>query len=117
MRDRLRHDLTAAMKARDAIAISALRSAIAAIDNAEAVDVRADGARPATSEHIAGATEGAGSAEAPRRVLTQAEVEAVIRAQVDERVRTAEEYEALGRGEMAERLRGEARVLLGYVSP
>ena len=116
MRAGLRHALTAALKSRDAIAVSALRSAIAAIDNAEAVDVRADGAGPATSEYIAGASEGAGSAEVPRRVLTEAEVEEVIRGQIDERVRAAEEYEALGRREIAQRLRGEAQVLLGYLA-
>ena len=34
----MRRDLTAAMKARDKPAIAALRSTLAAIDNAEAVD-------------------------------------------------------------------------------
>ncbi|GAA5031790.1 hypothetical protein GCM10023317_82610 [Actinopolymorpha pittospori] len=45
MRASLRDDLTAAIKARDRVAITALRSALAAIDNAEAVPVdhRADG--------------------------------------------------------------------------
>jgi uncharacterized protein len=38
LRDRLRRALPAAMKARDAPAVAALRSALAAIDNAEAVD-------------------------------------------------------------------------------
>src|SRR5207244_144371 len=38
LRLRLRQALTAAMKARDAVALSALRSTLGAIDNAEAVD-------------------------------------------------------------------------------
>jgi len=38
VRDRLRAALPAAMKARDSVAISALRSALGAIDNAETVD-------------------------------------------------------------------------------
>jgi uncharacterized protein len=40
MRTRLRRDLIVAMEARDDVAVVALRSAIAAIDNAEAVEVR-----------------------------------------------------------------------------
>jgi uncharacterized protein len=38
LRGRLRGALPAAMKARDAAAVAALRSALAAIDNAEAVE-------------------------------------------------------------------------------
>ena len=38
LRDRLRRALPAAMKARDRPAVTALRSALAAIDNAEAFD-------------------------------------------------------------------------------
>jgi uncharacterized protein YqeY len=38
LRDRLRRALPAAMRARDAPAVAALRSALAAIDNAEAID-------------------------------------------------------------------------------
>jgi uncharacterized protein YqeY len=39
VRDRLRAALPAALKARDSVAVAALRSALAAIDNAEAVDL------------------------------------------------------------------------------
>ena len=58
MRARLRQDLTAAMKARDAVAVTALRSAIAAIDNAEAVEVPGEPTAPVGSEHFAGAVPG-----------------------------------------------------------
>ncbi len=115
MRDRLRHDLTLALKARDSVAVAALRSAIAAIDNAEAVD--ADGVRPSTtSEHIAGATEGVGSSEVARRELGVSEVREILRTQVEERSLAAAEYEKLGREDAAARLRREASLLGAYLS-
>jgi hypothetical protein len=59
------------MKARDADALAALRTAIAAIDNAEAVE--APGMEPpVTSAHIAGARSGAGSTEAAQRLRRRA---------------------------------------------
>ena len=115
MRTRMRGDLTRAMKDRDEISVTALRSAIAAIDNAEAVDLGAAPTAPLGSEHVAGATAGVGSAEAARRVLDRAEVEAIVRAQVDERLAAATEYDTLGAPGRAERLRSEADVLSAYL--
>ena len=79
--------LTGALSARDMIAAAAIRSALAAIGNAEAVQPRpkpgpATGTAPAQegthrtpvgSEHIAGAAAGLGAAEAARRQLTEEE--------------------------------------------
>ncbi|MGO9899092.1 MAG: GatB/YqeY domain-containing protein [Solirubrobacteraceae bacterium] len=111
----MRGDLIAAMKARDDLAVVALRSAIAAIDDAEAIDVDRTASRDANSEHIAGASAGVGSTEAPRRVLSDADEHAVVRAQAEERFHAAQEYEKLGRGDVAERLRREADLLLAYL--
>ena len=61
----LRRALTAALKARDAVAVSALRSALAAIENAGAVDP--GHAPPPGSGPIAGAVDGLGAAEVERR--------------------------------------------------
>ena len=116
MRTRLRQDLTEAMKAGDTVAVAALRSAIAAIDNAEAVDVASDPTSPLGTEHVAGARAGVGSTEAARRVLTEAEVEAIVRAQMDERRAAAKQYAALGDPNRAERLRRESDVLARYLS-
>ena len=63
LRDALRRDLASAMKAREPDAVSALRTAIAAIDNAEAVPAP-DERAATTSGHIAGARAGLGAAEA-----------------------------------------------------
>lgn len=115
MRARLRQDLTAALKAGDRVAVTALRSSLAAIDNAEAVlvDRPLDGVTG--NEHVAGAAAGLGAAEAERRHLTEAEVRSIVENEARERSAAAEEYERLGRTDLAERLRAEAEVLSRYL--
>jgi uncharacterized protein YqeY len=115
MRNLLRRNLNTALKARDQVAVSALRSAVAAIDNAEAVDVSSAPLRVAGNEHFAGATAGLGSGEVERCKLSEADMHAIIRAQVDERSEAAREYERLGRPDVADRLRREADVLSAYL--
>jgi uncharacterized protein len=115
MRSRLRKDLTAALKARNAVAVSALRSAIAAIENAESFDVNLTEPSPATSQHFAGATAGVGSSEVARRVLSEVDLIAIVRGEVEERGQAADEYAKLGKVDPAERLRSEAEVLREYL--
>lgn len=114
LRSALRADLVVAMKARQVEAVAALRSTIAAIDNAGAVPVGGD-PTDATSHHVAGATVGLASTEAERRVLPDDELQAIVRSQIAERVHAAAALEAHGRGEAADRLRREADVLRRYV--
>ncbi|MFF3225531.1 hypothetical protein ACFYV7_22245 [Nocardia suismassiliense] len=106
LRARLRAALSVAMKSRDRQAITALRSTLGAIDNAEAVDV---------GEHRAGAVEGSavglGVAEVARRELTEGDIEQIVRAEIAERHTVAEEYDRVGRAEQAEELRVQAKVL------
>ena len=112
----LRRDLTAAMKARQPEAVAVLRTALAAIDNAQAVALPPD--RPAsTSAHIAGARSGAGSAEVPRRSLDPGELHAILRGQVAELTCEADRYAALSRTAQARRLRDQARLLAAYLPP
>ncbi|MEU0490201.1 hypothetical protein ABZ249_13310 [Nocardiopsis sp. NPDC006139] len=115
LRALLRADLVAAMKARRPEAVSALRTALAAIENAEAVTAPAGGGA-AGSEHVAGASAGVGSTEAPRRVLSAEDVHGLLRAQVTERRAEAERYAAHGRHDAALRLRAEADVLAGHLT-
>ncbi|MCX5046209.1 GatB/YqeY domain-containing protein [Aldersonia sp. NBC_00410] len=107
LRGRLRTALRAAMKERDRPAASALRSALAAIDNAESVDV-AD-ARPAGA--IEDSAAGLGAAEAARRHLDAEQIAAIVRTEITERHDAAEEYDRLGRGDRAGELRREAQAL------
>jgi uncharacterized protein len=108
---RLRAALAEALRDRDSAAASAVRSALAAIGNAEAIGVAADSARtPPTSAHFAGATAGLGSAEAPRRALSDDEIAQIVRAEITERQAAARQYDELNRSDQAARLRGEADI-------
>lgn len=116
LRARMRADLTTAMKARDKDAVAALRTALAAIDNAEAVPVPAPAGPAASSEYVAGTSVGLGSAEAARRELTLDDLHTVLRAQIDEGLAEADTYAAHGRPDDADRLRRQAELLRPYLA-
>ena len=114
LRHALRRDLAMAMKARQPDAVAALRAAIAAIDNAEAVPAP-EARQAATSSHIAGARAGLGAAEAARRDLSDSEQRAILRDQITGYTAEADRYEALGQPDAAARLRTQARLLSAYL--
>jgi uncharacterized protein YqeY len=136
LRDRLRRALPAAIKAQDTVAVAALRSALAAIDNAEALG--ADGVGPQVvdpqvvdpqADHasasgrgsypeieIAGTVAGVGAGEVARNPLTAWEIEETIRAEVVEHQIVARIYEGAGHLDQAERLRHEAQLLNAYLN-
>lgn len=97
------------MKARDRAAVAAIRSALAAIDNAEAVDP-AHAPRPGSTV-IAGAAVGLHAGEVPRLELSGEQVVALVEAEAVERMAAARHYDELGRPDEAARLRAEAAVL------
>lgn len=111
VRDRLRAALPEAMKARDSVAVAALRSALGAIDNAEAVDAAQAPQPGAGHSRLAGTVSGLRAAEVKRRSLSAAEMDEVVRAEVADRHAAARDYERAGQRAHAERLRGEAAVL------
>jgi uncharacterized protein YqeY len=101
------------MKARDRIAVAALRSTLAAIDNAEAVDRDASVDERLAIEQI---PIGVGAAEVARRALTATQVEDIVHAEVAEREAAARDYDRAGKPQRAEQLRGEARVLSAHLA-
>jgi uncharacterized protein YqeY len=110
--DRLTMALRDAMKARDKVAVAALRSVLGDVGNAEAVPVGGFPAPGGSDETpFAGSVEGIGAAEAARRELSDADVAAIVQAAIDERDAAAAEYRGLGRDEEAEALDAEASVL------
>ena len=113
LRDRLRAALPTAMKSRDKTAVAALRSALAALDNAEAVKTDERTAKGQAVEQVA---IGAGTTEVDRRVLTEPEVTALVRHEVTERENAAADYESAGRGDRATQLRAEAEVLTAHLA-
>jgi uncharacterized protein len=118
-RTRLRTALHAARKDRDTARVSALRSALSAIDNAGAVPTATLGtAMPVhidpdapSSGKIAGGVVGLGAAEVARRELSDAQIRELLRAEIDERVTAAQQAAGGGHGERATFLRAEAAVL------
>ena len=147
IRARMRRGLVDAMKARDQQAVAALRSTLARIDNAEAVDPEAlddeadgpeaddgeadvgeaDGGEADVGEaaryrgkghpRVAGSVLGVGAAEVDRRILTPEETAAIVRDEVTEREVAADVLERVGRSDQAERLRAQANLLTTYLDP
>lgn len=106
-RDRLRESLPTALKARDTARVVAIRSALSAIDNAEACDA----VPVATAGPIAGAASGLYAAEAARRVLSERDIRDLIQLEIDGRLSAADEYIANGYHVRASDLRSQAAVL------
>lgn len=109
LRDVLRADLKTALRARDRTSMSALRSALSAIDNAGSVPTAA------RAGAIEDASVGVGTTETARRELTSTQLQGILRREVDERHAAAAECETAA-PDSAERLRAEAAVIAPYVS-
>jgi uncharacterized protein YqeY len=103
--DRVQADLLAARKARDARAVNALRTLLAAIANAEAPPA------PTTSS-LAPPT--IGLVEHQRLILTDEDHRRILQEQVDTRREAIAEYDAIGQREAADALRAELEVLERY---
>lgn len=111
--NRARTWLSEAVRSHDAVTVSALRSLLGAIGNAEAVPLPAGSdAGTAQSEHVAGAAAGVGAAEAERRVLTDDDVAALVRVEISERRSAMAVY---GSSERSHRLAAEVVALEGLL--
>jgi uncharacterized protein len=90
LKERLRSDLTAAMKARDEVRVATLRMALTAVSTAET----------------------AGDAH---RDLSDDDVLGVLTRETKKRRESAEAFDGAGRGELAARERAEEQVLAEYL--
>ena len=111
LRPHLRRRLSAAVRDRDRVAAAALREAIAALDNAEAIPPDGD-LKAESSEHVAGGVVGLGAAEAERRILDAAEQRAIVRAVIETRLTAASTYDKHGQSARADELRSGAEILI-----
>lgn len=111
LRDRLRAAVPAAMKSRDRRAVFALRSALAAIENAEAVEL----GESVRTGAIEAAPIGVGATEAARRTLSEADIAAIVQTEIAERRAAAAAYEAGGQAERAAELVAEADALAAHL--
>lgn len=105
LRRRLKADLREAVGAGDAERISVLRTLLAAIGNAEAVELDASSPK-----------EVQGWAEVPRRRLTAEDLAAILAREAAELRSAGDDYERRGRPAEAERLRSRARLVDQYLS-
>ena len=114
LRERLVAALPRAIKERDRHAVAALRTTLAAVDDAEAVPaVPVEAA--ALDGPVARSRAGVGVAEAERRTLSELEVRGIVLAAVSERVDAARTYERVGMPEHATRARAEAAALRAHL--
>jgi hypothetical protein len=109
-RDRLRQGLMSARKARDTPRVVALRSALSAIDNAEAPHVTAVAAYAAGP--FAASVPGLGATEVARLELADTEIRHLIESDIDERLSAADQFVAAGYHVRAADLRSQAAVLM-----
>ncbi|MFE9403581.1 hypothetical protein ACFYNY_17585 [Streptomyces sp. NPDC006530] len=109
---RLRQALPEAMRARDKAAVRALRTALAALDNAGAVSV---GAAAPRGRSIEESPVGAGATEVARRELSEAEMANVVRAEIAERLAAARELTDPVHAERASGLHDEVAVLRRFL--
>jgi uncharacterized protein YqeY len=109
MKARLRADLVLAMQARDGEGAALLRVLIALIDNAEAVPVG-----DAHQKYQVRAF-GDPGVEAPRRDLSPADIDGLLRRELAERETSAADFERLGRTAEAQSRRAEALLIAGYL--
>jgi uncharacterized protein len=90
LKDRLRNDLTASMKARDAMRSSTLRMLLTSVTNAEV----------------------SGKAQ---RELSDDDIVGVLSTEAKKRREAAEAFEAAGRADSASKERAEAEIITGYL--
>ena len=108
--EQLRAALRTAIKARDRVAVTALRSALAAIENAEAVEVTGAAQHGLAIEQ----SPGLGGAEVQRRTLTEADVARIVDAEIADREAAARTYVTAGHTDRADLLLAEAAILRRY---
>lgn len=117
LQERLRADLRAAMKARQGLEVALLRGLIAAIDNAQSAGIAAGPAvstAPAAHSQYVAAGGVFGSGEVERKALSEADLAALLAAEVAKREATAAEMERLGRADLAQAAHAEAAIIARY---
>jgi uncharacterized protein YqeY len=100
---RIRADLLEALKGRDMPRAKLLRTTLAAIENAEAV------------EGVSSVEGIVGYGDVSRRMMTDEDVAGIISSEVEEWQFALAEYERIGKYEKAESLRYELGILRGYL--
>ena len=104
LHERIKAGLPIAMRERQTVVVATLRSLMAAIDNAGAVE------QGAQTGHIVGRP-----ADVARKTLSDSDVRKIVQAEADERTEAMATYERLGKTSEADRLRKELIVIERYL--
>ena len=104
LRERLRTDLRIALKARNASTVNTLRSLLATIDNAEAVDIAA---APRAVNGVA--------PDVARRILSETDIQAIIAAEAHTYRATLATYETHGQHTAAAQIREDLTIIEAYL--
>lgn len=104
IRERLKIGLKAAMKARQHEVVSVLRSALSAIDNAEAVPL------DASMVAVVGKLN-----EVARKELSEEQMRAIVQTEADALKSSIADYQTLGKAEEAEQLQTQWEALNQYL--
>ena len=103
IRERMKADLTSALKARQTATATTLRTLLAAIDNAEAVPLSA-----------APAPVNGRSPDVPRKLLGAADIQAILSQEAAECRRALGDYQRLGQPEAADAMRAALTLIEAY---
>ena len=116
LRDVLHSELAAAIQRRDRPVVTALRTTLSQLANAEAVPAPADLDTSKASPHVAGATHGLGATEAPRATLTDERVRSIVAGERSELLAHAERLTKMCRRDEADGVRRAADTLAGLLA-
>lgn len=111
--DRIRADMLVALKKKDVVKTETLKSALSRIDNATSII----GAAPLNSSHIiAGASEGLGSSEVPRRTLSEQDINELILDEIEEIRDAILNLKSQGQSSHVVELEAEVSILKQYLN-
>jgi hypothetical protein len=111
LRDALTTELADAIRRRDRPVVAGLRTALAALANAEALPAAEPGGTLSTTIHVAGATAGLGATEARRRYLSDEHERALVAHERAELMSHADRLTRLCRHDEADGARRAAAAL------
>ncbi|MEZ5157928.1 MAG: hypothetical protein R2687_03755 [Candidatus Nanopelagicales bacterium] len=109
--EQLRDQLAVAMRRRDTAVVAAIRSAMSAIANAQAVPTVDPSRTTAESEHFAGSTAGLGAAEAQRLTLTEQQQRSILAGEVAQLLEHVHRLDRLCRRDEADGVRRAVQTL------
>jgi hypothetical protein len=109
--EQLQDRLAIAMRRRDTAVVAAIRSAMSAIANSQAVPTAGPSRTTAESEHFAGSTAGLGAAEAERLALSEQQQRSTLAGEIAQLLEHVHRLDRLCRRDEADGVRRAVQTL------